>query len=172
LTLGADDFSLLMAARRGDRRALGDVCNRFKLPILALALRATADFDQAAARVEPALEALCRGLASGSVAPHEWARRAADWVALPSVVGDDHERSVSGLEGLESIPRVVRRRVLRQVIPQLPLPELLALLLMYLDQMPVAGMVGLVADSPADVEQRLLAAHDLLQKALEERLAP
>jgi hypothetical protein len=165
--LSETDLTLIVAAQQGDRAALRQVCQRFQTPLLAMALKLTRSFDAAVAAVEPMLTTLCQELLLSRFLPVEFAMRALSLSRAIVSPGDEAEDARQGLDGYGAIPRVVKRRAIRQLLPEMPLPELTALLLKHLDRMPPADMVGLVADSLVDVELCLIAAHEMVQRRLD-----
>ena len=165
-TLSEGDLELLDRAQRGDKPSLRAVCHRFQTPLAALLLHSTGDWERAATEVEPLLERLCRELLGGQIAATDWAARAAELAAEQDVSDLTPRDNGSGLEGLGSIPRVVKRRALRALLPQLKLPELTALLLRYLEQRRPEEMAGLVAPTAAEAAACLIRAHEALQSEL------
>lgn len=165
-TLSDPDLELLLAAQRGDKPALRRVCDRFKTPLLALVLRNTGNWERAAVAVDPLLEQLCRELLAGELMAVDWATRALALAAQQSAVGQRPEENGSGLEGLGAIARVVKRRALRSLLPQLPLPELTTLLLAYLENRRPEELVGLVAATPPEAAALLVNAHQRVQSEL------
>ena len=161
------DLELLTAAAGGDKRALRAVCDRFKVPVVAVALRAVRDLDRAFDCVEPVLGTLCRGLLGGTFPPGQWALRAVASVNEHSKIQELQPAEASLLDGLGSIPRVARRRIVRSTLPELPLPELTALLLRYIERIPPGEMIGLVAESEAQVHEKLFAGYQLVGQASE-----
>lgn len=160
------DLELLTTARRGDKLALRLVCHRFRTPLLAIVLHKTGDWEGAPAAAETVLEQLCRELLSGILLPCDWASRAMELGAEQSTTVPAAPENGSGLEGLAAIARVAKRRTLRGLLPQLPLPELMALLLAYVDGRRGHEMAGLVAETPAEAAGCLLAAHESAKAAL------
>lgn len=161
------DLELLARAQRGDKQALRSVCQRFQTLLFALVLHHTEDWVRAAESVEPLLDQLCRELLAGQIVATDWSARAAQLAAEIRPAQAAASAAGSGLDGLGSIPRVVKRRALRQVLPQLPLAELMALLLRYLENRRPEEMVGLIADSTTDVVTLLVSAHDQTLTLLE-----
>jgi hypothetical protein len=168
-TLASSDLQLLARAQRGDKESLRAVCRRFHAPVLALALHSSGDWAGAAKSAEPILDQLCRELLSGQLVATDWAMRAAELAANvePDATGASE---TSGLEGLGSIPRVVKRKALRQMLPQLPLPELMALLLQYLENRRPEEMVGLVAPNAEEAQRLVVTVHEKLQAMLEAQI--
>lgn len=160
------DLELLSSARRGDIQALRLVCHRFRTPLLAVVLHRTGDWDKSSAAVEPLLEQLCRELLVGSLMPCDWAMRAMELAALHSMPFPTPPDNGSGLEGLGAIARVVKRRALRGLLPQLALPELMSLMLAYVDGRRSHEMTGLIAETPAEAAACFLAAHESAKAAL------
>jgi hypothetical protein len=166
-TLSEGDLELLDRAQRGDKQSLRAACNRFQTPLAALLLHSTGDWERAATEVEPLLERLCRELLVGQIVATDWAARATELAAQQDVSDLTPRDNGSGLEGLGSIPRVVKRRALRALLPQLKLPELTALLLRYLEQRRPEEMAGLVAPTAAEAAACLVRAHETLQSELD-----
>ena len=167
-SLSEESIELLAMAQRGDRNSLRAVCNRFQLPLAAMVLRNSGDWDLAKAAVEPLLEQLCQELLAGRLTTANWAQRAIELASQqqPRKDGDD-DGQVSSLEGLGSIPRVVKRRALRSYLALLPLPELTAVLLAHVEKRKVEDMVGLVADTPSEAATCLVTAHQMLQSEIQ-----
>ena len=170
-TLSDSDLALLAMAQRGQKESLRAVCQRFRTPLLALLVRGMRDWERASAAVEPLLEQLCGELVRGQLVATDWAARAAESASERAGLAAGSEPPGSGLEGLASIPRVIKRRILRQALPEFPLPELLALLLVHLEHPTPTQMVGLVAGNEPDVQACLVAAYDKAQAALDRQLA-
>ena len=168
--LGDDDLKLLASAQRRDAEALRAVCRRFQTPLLAMAVKATGSLSAAARAVGPILESLLEDLLLGNLVATDWAIRAVQEIDRLEVPAAEPEAG-QGLGGMEVIPRVARRRIVRDVLPRLPLAELTALLMKYLDHASPAEMVGIVADTPEEAERLLLQAHELVQQACDEKLA-
>jgi hypothetical protein len=168
-TLCDADLTLLAESQRGEPVRLRRVCQRFQTPILAMTLKTTGSLSVAVASVESILYGLLEELLLGHMVAVDWPERAA--MACATVPASGNSEAGQGIDGMELIPRVARRRVIREVLPQMPLPELMALLLKYADHRSPADMVGLVADTPEDASQRLLAAHQWLQRAIDEHVA-
>lgn len=169
-TLGDDDLKLLANAQRRQAGALRAACRRFQTPLLAMAVKATGSLTVAAQKVGPILQMLLEDLVLGNLMATDWAIRAqqeVDRLEIPVIEPEVGQ----GLGGMEVIPRVARRRIVRDVLPRLPLAELTALLMKYLDHASPAEMVGMVADSPEEAERLVLRAHELVQQACDERLA-
>jgi hypothetical protein len=167
-TLGDADLELLVAAQCGDKLALRQVCDRFQTPLLAAVLRRTGDWDRAPAAIEPLLERLCSELVTGQLRPPGWAARAMELAWQEPSAAPPAAENGSGLEGLGAIARVVKRRALRTFLPQLPLPELLALLLVYLEKRRPEEMAGLVAATGSEAAACLVRAHEAAQAALKD----
>ena len=170
-TLCDADLTLLATAQRGHTPSLRAVCDRFQTPLLALLLRNTGDWERAAGALEPLLERLCRELLSGKLVATDWATRAVEVAAEQAVVDRGAVQNGSGLEGLASIPRVIKRRALRAILPQLPLPELLALLLKYIENRGPKSMAGLVAHDAREAGMCLVTAHEAVQSELKRQCA-
>ncbi len=167
-TLSHSDLELLAAAQRGDKPSLRRVCERFQTPLVALVLHHRGDFERAAGAVEPLLDRLCRELLTGQLMPIRWAARAVELAAEQSPFEHPPAGNGSGLEGLGVIARVVKRRALRASLPQLPLPELMALLLAYLEKRRPEEMAGLVAATPEEAAACLVQAHETAQAVLKQ----
>jgi hypothetical protein len=168
-TLNEADLELLTIAQRGDKAALRRVCDRFKTPLLAMLLYETCDWESASHQVETLLERLCRELLAGELMTADWARRCLAVAEQQPAIENPAENG-SGLEGLGSIARVVKRRALRSLLPTLPLPELTALLLVYLDSRRPCDLAGLVADTPEVAAACVVKAHETVQAALKHML--
>ncbi len=171
-TVGAQDLETLRAAVQGDGPALLGICERYKIPVLAVAIRSSCDLERAYGSVQQVLSSLCRQLLAAHFRPEQWASQLVTCVAENFHMGgetidaaDAPHQSI--LSGLESIPRIVRRRAVNATLPKLPLPELTAILLWYVGHRSPSAMVGLVADSEPEVCQRLVAAHELLLQAVQ-----
>jgi hypothetical protein len=173
-TVVEQDLRTLRAAVQGQRQALVSICQRYEIPVVAVAIQTSGDLERAYACVGQVLEALCRQLLASRFSPEQWASQLTTCVIEYFPVGDagivgaeTSERSI--LSGLESIPRIARRRAVSATLPKLPLPELTAILLRYVQRQSASQMVGLVADSEQEVCQRLAAAHELLQQEVRTR---
>jgi DNA-directed RNA polymerase specialized sigma24 family protein len=160
------DLGLLGAAATGDKRSLREVIERFKTPLLAVALRSVGDLDSAFDLAEAAIGRMCKDLLAGRLPPTEWAAAAGMYTTRRDTPPTQRD-GPSLLEGLHSVPRVARKRLVREALPKLTLPELTAVLLQHVDQLPPARMVGLVAGSEADVCERLVSAQRKLLAALQ-----
>ena len=165
-----DDHRQLEAAVAGELGALITTCTRFELPLLAAATRATGTVATAVPLLEPTLSTLSAELLDGQLAPHDWSRRAlqliadqADQVASADRSAEETEQTLSAIG---SIPRVARRRAIREAVPQLSLPELTALLIHHYRNAAAAEMVGLTADTEAESQQFLEQAFTELRRTL------
>jgi hypothetical protein len=167
LTLSDADLELVASAQRGDKLSLRRLCQRFKTPLLAMVLHHTGDWEHATEQVEPLLEILCRELLRSEILATDWSNRAAILVAQQSAAAAPQPaENGSGLEGLGAVARVVKRRTLRAVLPKLPLPELMVLLLVYLDARRPDEMAGLVASTSAEAAALIVKAHQAVQSEL------
>ena len=167
-SLSEETLDLLAMGQRGDRTSLRAICERFQTPLMAMVLRNTSDWDLAKAAAEPILEQLCQDLLAGRLTPASWAQRAFELAANYTHATDgDTDGRASPMEGLGSIPRVVKRRAVRAHLPLLPLPELMALLLVHLDKRRPEDMVSLVADTEPEAARCLVTAYQMLQSELQ-----
>ena len=164
---GEHDLKTLVAAVHGEQGALFRICERYRMPALAVAIQSCDDLEHAYACVPPQLTSLCRQLLEAWFPPEQWAARLVARVVECSRMSREEVRGVdetnpSIRSGLEAIPRIARRRAVAAALPNLPLPELTAILLQYVDHRPPSAMVGLVDDTEEKVCRRLITAHDLL----------
>lgn len=170
--VSATDFAALSAAVEGDKRALREVCRRFTVPILALALQVSKDLETAVGCVEPTLRRLCSELLSRRFEPQDWSLVLEALVREYGAFRSPSEEGGASLEGITVVQRVVRRRILRQTLPELPLPQLTALLLLHLDGAAPDAMVGLVAGTPTEGQEVVGDAYHRLQCAIDRTPEP
>jgi len=174
-TLNQRDLDLLNRAVQGEKQALVIICRRYKVPVLAVAIRTGFELDQAFESVEPILHQLCDQLLAGSLRPERWTAELTAAVharfQMDGKHADGDATDESTLSGLVAIPRLAKRRAVRMLLPQLPLPELTALLLHYVDGLTPAEMVGLVAESESDVAAKLFAVHESIANEVRKNLA-
>lgn len=166
-TVCQDDERRLRATIAGDMESLVTVCERFEVPLLAAAMRATSSVADAFSQVEPTLTVLCEELLAGRLAPSGWSRRAVELMtdgASQNVDRSDAPHDT--LSAIGSLPRLARRRAVRDALPGLSLPELTALLLTYYQGASPAEMVGLAAESEESARQFLALAEQRLNEAL------
>ena len=162
---------LIQRAAKGDQSALVETCQRYRVPVLAAALNAGVSWDEAVALVGPTLRLLCTQLLDEIIKPSEWREQLVMQTQTAARMGSvDPNRSAcgerSGLSGIASIPRLAKRRAAREVLRQLPLPQLTCVLLKYIDGVGAADMVGVAANSQADVVGLLVAANERLVGAV------
>jgi hypothetical protein len=175
-TLCDEDLAALRQAARGDQRALRIICERFKFPVLAAAIRQMKCLERSFAAVQPVLSSLCDGLLNEHFRPESWVDQLLSEVAgvarqeLKNAESDDAANPPS-LSGFASVPRLARRRIVRESLPELSLPELTAVLMQYLDHCTPSQMVGLVDTTESAVCARLASAHQRLQQALQEQIS-
>jgi hypothetical protein len=174
-TVCQDDYRRLQATVAGDMESLVTVCERFEVPLLAAAMRATNSVADAFSQVEPTLSALCEELLSGLLAPSDWSRRAIELVTDrasqtvdPGAAPHDDNQTLSAIG---SLPRIARRRALRDALPRLSLPELTALLMRQYNGASSAEMVGLAAETEELARQFLAQAEQRLDEALSQASA-
>ena len=166
----------MQQAVQGGKRALRAVCERFKIPILAVSIQHTKNLDHSYKAVQPVLNSLCDGLLDTSFAPESWAdqlfREVLAFTRRALQETDSKEEAIqSSLSGFASVPRLARRRVIRQILPTLPLPELTAILMQYVDKSSTSDMVGLVDETECAVCERLASAHQQLQQELQKQVS-
>lgn len=162
-SLHSNDVELLTTAIRGDKLALRLVIERFRIPIFAMAIRTTGDMEHAFALVEPALLSMCRDLLGGQLRPSEWATMVSAYIRRRD---DEAAADVTLLDSLSRIPRIARRRAVREAMLRLALPELTALLLYYVEKSPPAKMIGLVVETEAGAASVLRDSHRKLLDAV------
>ncbi len=164
-----DDLGRLQEAVAGDLASLIAVCRRFEVPLLAAAMRHTGSVSEAYPRVEPTLSTLCDELLGGALIPEKWSTRALELLA-PRPMGNAElaEESEENLSGslIGEIPRIARRRAVAGALPQLPLPELTAILLRHIRDATAEETVGLAADSEEAAQQFLERGERQLNEAL------
>ncbi len=117
------------------------------------------------------LEQLSLELIAGEITPSAWAARALTLVEQHPHVGQRPAEGGSGLEGLGAIARVVKRRALRSLLPELPLAELTTLLLVYVDAKRAEALVGLIAETPTEAAALVVQAHRAAQAELDRLIA-
>ena len=159
--------SLMGQATAGDKRALRELCERLKVPIFAEALHCGASWKDAADTVLSILKSFCTDLLAEKFAAGDWRERLATAIRMSSEV----ESEEWGLSGLSSVPRLAKRTAVRKALKQLTLPELTAVLLKHIDSVGAADMVGVVADTEAEVTSVLLSVHEKLNQAIKETSA-
>jgi DNA-directed RNA polymerase specialized sigma24 family protein len=164
------DLELLNRAVRGEKQALVMICRRYKAVVLAVAIRTGCELDRAFESVEPIIHQLCDQLLARRIRPEQWTAELTAAVAARFHTDDNQAdgdaSNASMLSGLDGIPRLAKRRALRMLLPQLPLAELTALLLRYVERYSPAEMVGLVAESESGVAAKLFAAHETMAREM------
>lgn len=159
---------LLDRARSGDKHALEMVCDRSKVLLLAASLRTGLPWRESVASVPKTLKFFCRKVLDGELEPSSWRTEIVDLAETAAKLSSTPTESGDGLTGMRAIPRFARRRVIREAVVDLPLPQLVALLLKHVDGAAPAQMVGTAADSESDAADLLAAANEMLVKTLEE----
>ena len=162
---GSDRIATLLEnALAKDRASLIEACRRLKVPILAAAIHAGASWDDASSFVKPALQRFVDRLLQGHAQPHDWKSEVAREVE--ATVQMSSEPEAAGLTGLASIPRLAKRRAVRQTLKELSLSELTAVMTRHMDDVGVDEMVGIVADSREEVIDVLAGAHEKLMATM------
>jgi hypothetical protein len=171
-SLAPEDLRRLNSAIHGDVTALADFCERLEIPILAEALRETRDLSLALMLVRPTLQSLCEEYLDGILPPAAWPGRVKSLIAERAKElaksHDSDSQSSSPQSHMTVISRVVRMRAVRSALPDLPLPELLALLMHFYSRSGPGQMVGLVADTPEAASEALDQAISRIERALAE----
>lgn len=154
--------SLIFRAASGDKQALQQVCERLKVPIFAAAIHSGASWRDASVVVLPILKSLCTDLLEDRFEPSRWRERMATSVRMS--IASDRESDAPGL----SVPRLAKRKAVRNALTQMPLPQLTAVLLEHIDSVGATDMVGIVADTESEVISVMLSAHQTLTQVVEE----
>lgn len=159
---------LLVRARGGDKQALAEVCERSKVLLLAASLRTGLSWRESVASVPQNLTYFCRKVLNGELEPASWREQIVQQAETAARLSTKPAAEAEGLSGMRAIPRLARRRVLRDSAVELPLPQLVALLLRHIDDAKPAGMLGVAADSEDEAKDLLFAANESLAVALKQ----
>lgn len=162
--LHTKDLRLITTAADGDASAIVSICERFKIPTLAVLLKGGMPFAEAVDCVQPILANVCQRLVDGKVTPVAWAASLVRQARLKAEQSSDESNNnePSSLSSFDSIPRIAKRRILNNSFSKLPLPELIALLMRSQTPYSIDQFVGIVADHESQAAEHLANAVQLV----------
>ena len=169
------DRQLLEAVARRDRRDLRLAVQRFHPVILALAYHRSKDFEAACQWVDPVVRGLFDSLLAGTLPPRDFAREAEQRLMSCQQMcqrGEDgpvdpaNSAESESLHSLHGARKLIRRRAGAHAIDQLPLGPLMAAVLRYHAGWTSDQMVGIVAETQAEVREMLMTAHRAVVEAM------
>ena len=173
----SDLAGLRTAAQNASSTSSLWLCERFRIPIFALALKETNNIESAQSSVEPVLSSLCRRLVAGEVLPDDWSAAvlreveaccaAAEQFDLdvPNNSSDGGDADGRPASQFATIPRIARRRAIAVELSKLDRPELMGVLMRTLDGATDIQIAGLVDDNLKRLGERLEATEKRLRDA-------
>jgi DNA-directed RNA polymerase specialized sigma24 family protein len=78
----------------------------------------------------------------------------------------DNDPEETSPSSFRALPKLARRRAVREALSELPLPELTAILLRNVDGFRLSEMAGLVAQTESQVQATLASAKSLIMRKL------